>query len=199
MKVLTIETFIPDMIKAVNYEQKKGGEINYTSVKFDYARGAIPPLRIDDKFRLTRFKNPKGNIYSLSIKCDEAKESFFRKLCDVVARESCRLVPRVNGKKLKPEDFDLLKDGKYGSAVHAKIYSSKSGKVKCRISLGSTKNVIGIDELVDENFQGSCIVKLYHAYVSSTKSITFSVEEIFVREISTTESYFSDSDSESDE
>ena len=194
MKALTIETFIPDMIKAVNYEQKKGGEINYTSVKFDYTGGATPPLRIDGKFRLTRFKNPKGDIYSLSTKCDEAKESFFSKLCDVVARESCSLVPRVNGKKLKPEDFDLVKDGKYGSAVHAKIYSSKSGKVKCRISLGSTKNVIGIDKLVDENFQGSCIVKLYHAYVGS-----FSVEEIFVREISTTESYFSDSDSESDE
>ena len=163
MKALTIEIFIPNMIKAVNYEQKKGGEINYTSVKFDYARGPTPPLRIDGKFRLTRFKNPKGDIYSLSIKCNEANESFFRKLWDMVARESCKLVPRVNGKKLKPEDFDLVKDGKYGSAVHSKIHSSKSGKVKCRISLGSTKNVIGIDELVDENFERSCIVKLYHA------------------------------------
>ena len=168
------------MIKAVNYEQKKGGEINYTSVKFDHAGGAIPPLRIDGKFRLTRFKNPKGDIYSLSIKCNEAKESFFRKLCDIIAHASCRLVGRVNGKKLKPEDFDLVKNGKYRSAVHAKIYSSKSGKVKCRISLGSTKNLICIDELIDENFQGSCIVKLYHAYVCSTKSITLSVEEIFV-------------------
>ena len=152
MKTLTIETFIPDMIKAVNYKQKKGGEINYTSVKFDYARGSTLPLRIDSKFRLTRFKNPRGDIFSLSIKCDEAKESFFRKLCDVVARESCKLVPRVNGKKLKPEDFDLVKNGKYGSAVHAKIYSSKSGKVKCRIPLGSTKNLICIDELVDYSF-----------------------------------------------
>ena len=91
MKALTIEIFIPDMIKAVNYEQKKGCEINYTSVKFDYARGAIPPLRVDGKFRLTRFKNPKIEIYSLSIKCNEAKESFFRKLCNIVARESCSL------------------------------------------------------------------------------------------------------------
>ena len=148
---------------------------------------------------MTRFKNPKGDIYSLSIKCDEANELFFRKLCNVVARESCRLVPRVNGKKLKPEDFDLVKDGKYGSAVHAKIYSSKSGKVKCRISLGFTKNVIGIDELVDENFEGSCIIKLYHTYIGSIKSITFLVEEIFIREISTTESYFSDLDTESEE
>ena len=130
MKALTVKTFIPNMIKAVNYEQKKGGEINYTSVKFDYTRGPTPRLKIDGKFRLTRFKNSKGDIYSLSIKWDEANESFFRKLCDVVARESCRLVPRVNSKKLKPKDLDLVKDGKYGSAVHAKIYSNKSGKVK---------------------------------------------------------------------
>ena len=39
MKPLTIETFKPDMIKVVNYEQKKAGEINYTSVKLDYAGG----------------------------------------------------------------------------------------------------------------------------------------------------------------
>ena len=58
---------------------------------------------------------------------------------------------------------------------------------------------MNLDELVDENFQGPCIVKLYHAYVGSTKSITFSVEEIFVQEISTAESYFSNSDSETDE
>ena len=82
--------------------------------------------------------------------------------------------------KLKPEDFDLVKDGKYGSALHAKIYSSKSGKVIGRISLSSTKNIIRIDELMDENFQGSCIVKLYHTYVGSTKSITLSVEETFI-------------------
>ena len=35
MEPLTIETFKPDMIKAVNSEQKKAGEINYTSVKFE--------------------------------------------------------------------------------------------------------------------------------------------------------------------
>ena len=51
MEPLTIETFNPDMIKAINSEQKKAGEINYTSVKFEYARGAIPPLSIDGKFR----------------------------------------------------------------------------------------------------------------------------------------------------
>ena len=103
MEPLTIETFKPDMIKAVNYEQKKAGEINYTSVKFEYNGGAMPLLMIDGKFRLFRFKNHRGDIYSLSIRCDKKNEPFFRQLCNAVARESCRLVPKVNGKKLKPE------------------------------------------------------------------------------------------------
>ena len=51
MEPLTIKTFNPDMIKAINSEQKRAGEINYTSVKFEYNGGKIPPLRIDGKFR----------------------------------------------------------------------------------------------------------------------------------------------------
>ena len=47
MEPLTIETFNPDMIKAINSEQKRSGEINYTPVKFEYNRGKIPPLIID--------------------------------------------------------------------------------------------------------------------------------------------------------
>ena len=182
MKPLTIETFKPDMIKVVNYEQKKAGEINYTSVKFNYARGEMPPLRIDGCFRLCRFETHGGDIYSLSIRCDEKNEPFFGQLCDAVARESCRLLLKVNGKKLKPEYFDLVKENKSGRSVYAKIYCKKSGKAKCRISLGSIKNTINLEELVDENFEGSCILKLYHAYLGLTKSITLSVEEIFVRE-----------------
>ena len=69
MEPLRIETFNPDMIKAVNSEQKKAGAINYTSVKFEYDGGAIPPLRIDGKF------NPRGDIYSLSIRCDRENHS----------------------------------------------------------------------------------------------------------------------------
>ena len=199
MERLTIKTFKPDMIKAVNYEQKKAGEINYTSVKFEYNGGAMPPLRIDGKFRLFRFKNHRGDIYLLSIRCDKDNEPFFRQLCDAVARESHRLVPKVNGKNLKPKDFDLVKDSKSGRSVYAKIYSRKSGKAKCRISLGSPKNTIPIEELVDENFKGSSILKLYHAYLGSTRSITLSVEEIFDRGMATMKSYFDESDSEESE
>ena len=72
MEPLTIETFNPDMIKAIDSEQRKAGDINYTSVKFEYAGGKIPPL--NGKFRLFRFKNPRGDIYSLSIRCNDRGE-----------------------------------------------------------------------------------------------------------------------------
>ena len=123
MEPLTIETFNPDMIKAINSGQKRAGDINYTSVKFSYDGGKITPVRVDGKFRLFRFKNSKRDIYSLSIKCND---------------ESCRLVPKVNGKKLKPEDVELIKDSKVGRSVYTKIYTGKSGKVKCRVSLKVT-------------------------------------------------------------
>ena len=201
MEPLTIETFNPDMIKVTNSEQKRAGDINYTSVKFSYDGGKIPPLRIDGKFRLFRFKNSRGDIYSLSIKRNEENERFFERLCEAVAHESCRLVPKVNGKKLKAEDFKLVKDSKVGRNVYTKIYTKKSGKVKCSVSLKSPKDTIPIDELVDENFERSCIFRLYHAYLGSTKSITLSVEEILVRDMGTMELYFDDdeSDSENDE
>ena len=46
------------------------------------------------------------------------------------------------------------------------------------------------EDLVDENFEGSCILKLYQAYVGSTKSISLSVEEILVTDRETSSSYF---------
>ena len=62
MEPLTIKTFNPDMIKAINLEQERAGDINYTSVKFSYDGGKFPHLRIDGKFKLFRFKNSKGDI-----------------------------------------------------------------------------------------------------------------------------------------
>ena len=200
MEPLTIETFNPDMIKAINSEQKKSGNISHTSVKFEYNGGKIPYLRVDGKFKLFKFKNDKTDIYSLSIKCNEENERFFKRFCEVVAKESCRLVPKVNGRKLKPEEFELVKDSKVGRNVYAKIYTRKSGKVKCRVSLKSPKDTIPIDELVEENVEGSCILRLYHAYLGSTKSITLSVEEILIKKMDIIESCFDDeSDSEDDE
>ena len=62
------------------------------------------------------------------------------------------------------------------------------------------KNLIEIDELVNEDFRGSCILKIYQACIGLSKSISLSVEEIFVREADRKESYFADeSDEESEE
>ena len=101
-------------------------------------------------------------------------------------------------KEVKAEDFELVKDSKVGRNVYTKIYRKKSGKVKCRISLKSPKDTIPIDELVDENFEGSCILRLYHAYLGLTKSIMLSGEEILVRDMGTMESYFDDDESHSE-
>ena len=59
MEPRTIETFNPDKIKAISSEKKRAGNINYTSVKFNYNGGKMPPLRVNEKFKLFRFKRIK--------------------------------------------------------------------------------------------------------------------------------------------
>ena len=58
--------------------------------------------------------------------------------------------------------------------------------------------MIQIDELVDESSEGSCILRLYHAYLASTTSLTLSVEEILVKNMDIMESYFDDLSDETD-
>ena len=123
------------------------------------------------------------------INCTGDNESFFRKLNSVLANPVKYL--KIT-QLLLSENFELVKENKYGCSVFAKIYLRKSGKARCRISRGSHKNLIEIDELVDENFRGSCILKIYQAYIGSSKSISLSVEEILVREVDRKESYFAD-------
>ena len=160
MVVLTIEMLNTDKITAISVEARSSGGSNYKSVKFAYDGGEVPLIRIDGDFRLFRFKNKNSDTYSLSITCDPTNESFFRELNKVIAEESCKI---LKDESTKPEDFKLIRDNRSGRSVYAKIYSKKSGKVKCRISQGSYNNVIGIEELVDEVFEGSCILKIYQA------------------------------------
>ena len=121
-------------------------------------------------------------------------EEFFNELREVIAKKTCRLVPKVNGKKLNPNSFELVKSSKHGQNVYAKIYAKASGKAKCKVSGlddDSKKRVpIPLEELIDESFEGSCILKLYQAHVGSTKSISLSVEEILVTDRETSSSYF---------
>ena len=175
---------------------KSSGGSNYKSVECAYDGGEVPPICIDGAFRLFRFKNKNSDTYSLLITCDHTNESFFRELNEVITEEYCKI---LKDESTKPEDFELIRDNRSGRSVYAKIYSKKSGKVKCRISQGSYKNVIEVEELVDEVFEGSCILKIYQAYVGSCKSISLSVEEILARKIGITESYFADESDQSDE
>ena len=117
-----------------------------SALEFAYDGGEVPPIRIDGDFRLFTFRNKNNDTYSLSITCDPTNESFFKELNKVIAEKPCKI---LKDESTKPEDFELIRDNRSGRSVYAKIYSKKSGKVKCRISQGSYKNVIGVEELVD--------------------------------------------------
>ena len=80
MKPLAIDSFKPDNIKTVSSDQKSVDNLSYPSIKFEYDGDEIPPHRIDGSFRIFKFKNSKGTIYSLSINCDESLEKFFNDL-----------------------------------------------------------------------------------------------------------------------
>ena len=170
--------------------------LKYKSVTFAYDGEEVLPIRVDGNFGVFKFENKKGPIYSLVINCTGDNKSFFRKLNSVLANQSCKI---LKDHTVTPENFELVKENKYGCSVFTKIYHRKSGKTRCRISRGSHKNLIEIDELVDENFRGSCILKICQAYISLSKSISLSVEEILVREVDRKESYFTDESDEESE
>ena len=123
------------------------------------------------------------------INCTGDNESFFRKLNSVLANQSCKI---LKDHTVTPENFEIVKENKYGCSIFAKIYLRKSGKTRCQVSKGSHKNLIEIDELIDENFRGSCLLKIYQALIGTSKSISLSVEKILVRETDRKESYFAD-------
>ena len=138
--MLTIETFKPEKITAISVDDQRSGENKYTSIKFAYDGGEMPSIRIDGKFRLFRFRNECGYIYSLSITCNDTNEPFFRELCKAISRESCKIVRKSVCKSIKPKDFKLVRDNRSGQSVYAKIYSKKSGKVQDIIRIPSQCN-----------------------------------------------------------
>ena len=197
MEALTIKIFETGKISAAKVSKNCSKDFKYKSVTFAYDGEEVPPIRVDGNFRVFKFENKNGPIYSLVINCTGDNEPFFRKLNSVLANQSCKI---LKDHTVTPENFELVKENKYECSVFSKIYLWKSGKTRWRISRGSHKNLIETDELVDENFRGSCILKIYQAYIGSSKSISLSVEEILVREVDRKESYFADeSDEESEE
>ena len=144
---LTISNFEFDKLRAKSPETKKGGNVTYYSVPFEYEDRKLL-LKIECKFRL--FKHEKGG-YSLAIGINDENEELFTKLGERMAEltyEQRRKIP----KPFKASDFELVKtSGKYKN-VYARIYTSKSGKVECklseRIEAGGThkRKRIGINE-----------------------------------------------------
>ena len=193
MEALTIKTFKTSKISAVEVSERQSKDFKYKSIKFAYDGEEVPPLRVDGNFRVFKFENKNGSAYSLVINCTGDNESFFRKLNSALANQSCQI---LKDHTVTPENFELVKENKYGCSIFTKIYLKKSGKAKCRVSIGSYKNLTEIDELVDENFSRSCILKVYQSYIGLSKSISLSVEEILAKEVDSKESYFAD---ESDE
>ena len=190
MEALTIKTFKTSKISAAKVSENLSKDFKYKSVTFAYDGGEVPPISVDGNFRVFKFDNKNGPIYSLAISCTGDNETFFRKLNLALANQSCKI---LKDHTITPEDFELVKENKYGCSVFAKIYLRKSDK-------GSFKNLIEIDELIDKNFRGSCILKVYQAYIGFSKSISLSVEEILVRDVDRKESYFAnESDGESEE
>ena len=160
LTTLTIKTFKTNKISAAEVRENRSQDFKYKSITFAYDGEEVPPLRVDGNFRVFKFDNKNRTVYSLAINCSGDNESFFRKLNSALANQSCKI---LKDHTVTPEDFELVKENKYGCSVFAKIYLRKSGKTRCRISKGSYKNLVEIDELVGENFRGSCILKVYQA------------------------------------
>ena len=191
MEMLKLKEFNFDKLKAVISKKVKYDEREFTSVKFSYDGSDVPAIRVDGSFKLFEFNSDGKIAYSLAINC-ENDEDFFQELCKVLPKESSK----VTNKK---QNFEQVKETKSGNkVVYGKIYTKSNGKVKCRISLNSIKNLISIEKLVDESFTGSCILKLYHCYIGETNSISLSVQEIFAKKLERMESYSDESESDNE-
>ena len=194
MEVLKLKEFNLDKLKAVISKKVRYGEREFTSIRFSYDGSDVPAIRVNGSFRLFNFNSDGKVTYSLAIECGNNEDSF-QELCRVLSRESSKI---TNEK----QNFELVKETKSGSkVVYGEIYTKSNGKVKCRISLNSIKNLFGIEKLVNDSCTGSCILKLYQCYIGETNSISLSVQEIFTKRLERMESYLDDEsemESESD-
>ena len=156
MEALTFKTFETNKISAAKVSKNRSKDFKYKSVTFAYDGEEVPPIRVDGNFRVFKFENKNaqsaggahGPVYSLAINCTGDNESFFRKLNSVLANQSYKI---IKDHTVTPGNFKLVKENKYGCSVFTKIYLRKSGKARCRISRGSHKNLIEIDELGFQN------------------------------------------------
>ena len=198
---LTVDNFESDKLRAMSPETKKGENINYYLVPSEYEdRKSLS--KIEDNFRVFKHENKEGISYSLAIGIDEKNEEFFTKLEERMAELAYERKGKIP-KSFKPLDLKLVKttgNGKYKN-VYNRIYANKSGKANCNLS--ECKEIDGVykrkrtdvNELIDEPFKGFCVLRNYRVYVGTSKTITLSVEEIMVTDLSAKKSYFDEFES----
>ena len=193
--LLTTENFDFEKLRAKAFESKKSGVFTYFGISLDYD-GGDPIIKINGNFRVFRHINAGRVNYSLAISVNDENEEFFSELGQRIATLACENKSKTA--KLNSSDLELIKttaNGKYKN-VHAGVYTNSSGGVTCKIS--ECKKVKGvfkrrklkIGDLVDESFKGSCVIRVYQVYVSSSKTITLSVEEIMATKLTLKDSYF---------
>ena len=193
---LTIDNFESDKLRAKSPETKKGGNVTYYLIPFEYQDGKSLS-KVEGNFRVFRHENKEGISYSLAIGIGNENEEFFDKLGERMAELVYEQRDKIP-KSFKASDLELVKttaSGKYKN-MYARTYTSKSGKVNCNLS--ECKEVNGVykrkridaNELVDESFKGSCVLRIYRVYIGSSKTITLSVEEVMVTDLTTKKSYF---------
>ena len=126
MEALTIKTFKTSKISAVDVSENRVKDFKYKLIKFAYDGKEVPPIRVDGNFRVFKFDNSKNEpVYSLAINSTEDNESFFRKLNSALANQSCKI---LKDHTVTPEDFELVKESKYGCSIFAKSIAGNLGK-----------------------------------------------------------------------
>ena len=114
MEALTVKTFKTSKISAVEVSERHSKDFNYKSIRFAYDGGEVLPIRVDGNFRVFKFDNKNGSVYSLAISCTGDNESFFRKLNSALANQSCKI---LKDHTVTPENFELVKENKYGCSI----------------------------------------------------------------------------------
>ena len=146
---------------------------------------SLPPIRIDGGFKVFINKNNGKKSFSLAISVDETNEYFFKRLEHLLSQLASMALPCT-----KPEDFKLIKESKNYHNVYCKIYMHYSGAPRCYYSelVNGRRRTKPLEDVVLENFKGSCIVQIIHAFSGKTKGITIFADAII--NYDSHESYF---------
>ena len=67
MEALTIKTFKASKISTAEVRENRSQEFKYKSIRFAYDGAEVPPIKVDGNFRIFKFNNKNGPVYSLAI------------------------------------------------------------------------------------------------------------------------------------